>query len=233
MFCKDSRAVVGMSARLSVSVSVGVGVTGPVKDPNCSREETVHVAGGFGPDGLQPPARGESLRKSVTGMGEVGHNPTCTPQSPGAVQVLKAWLQPITFSAEYMICCSLLLSLEVAAAYQTVMEEVRMDSMMAEYKCTIIVFGRLNFFSCCRKNILYCAFLVRDLMFSSHFRSWVMMVPRKWQDSIELTGEPHRMMGTGGAGLFLKSTTISSLFKALSSRLFWLHRITRWPISHL
>ena len=30
-----------------------------IKDPNCRREETVHVAGGFGPDGLQPPARGE------------------------------------------------------------------------------------------------------------------------------------------------------------------------------
>ena len=40
-------------------------------------------------------------------------------------------LQPITFSAVRMIRCSLLLSLAVAAAYQMVMEEVRMDSMMA------------------------------------------------------------------------------------------------------
>ena len=35
-------------------------------------------------------------------------------------------LQPITFSAARKIRCSLLLSLAVAAAYQTVMEEVRM-----------------------------------------------------------------------------------------------------------
>ena len=37
-------------------------------------------------------------------------------------------LQPITFSAVRMICCSLLLSL--AAVYQMVMEEVGMDSMI-------------------------------------------------------------------------------------------------------
>ena len=37
--------------------------------------------------------------------------------------------QPITFSAVRMIRCSLLLSLAVAAAYQMVMEEVRMDSL--------------------------------------------------------------------------------------------------------
>ena len=40
-------------------------------------------------------------------------------------------LQPITFSAVRMIRCSPLLSLAVAAAYQMVMEEERMDSMMA------------------------------------------------------------------------------------------------------
>ena len=44
-------------------------------------------------------------------------------------------LQPITFSAVQMIRCSLLLSLAVAA-YQMVMEQVRMDSMMAVEKCT-------------------------------------------------------------------------------------------------
>ena len=36
---------------------MGVGVPGPVKDPNCRREETVHVAGGFGPNGLLPEGR--------------------------------------------------------------------------------------------------------------------------------------------------------------------------------
>ena len=54
---------------------VGVGVPGPVKDPSYRREETVHV-GGFGPNGPQPLARGESVKKSVTGMGGVSHNPT-------------------------------------------------------------------------------------------------------------------------------------------------------------
>lgn len=39
-------------------------------------------------------------------------------------------LQPITFSAQRMIHCSLPLSLAVATAYQMVMEEVRMDSVM-------------------------------------------------------------------------------------------------------
>ena len=29
--------------------------------------------------------------RSLTGMGGVNHNPTCRPQSPGAVQVLKEW----------------------------------------------------------------------------------------------------------------------------------------------
>ena len=38
--------------------------------------------------------------------------------------------KPIAFSAERIICCSLLLSLAVAAVYQVVMEEVMMDSMI-------------------------------------------------------------------------------------------------------
>ena len=50
-----------------------------------------------------------------------------------------------------MICCSLPLSLAKAAACQMVTEEVRMDSMMAVQKCTIIIFGRLDFFNCRRK----------------------------------------------------------------------------------
>ena len=49
----------------------------------------VSVSEGGGPDGPQPPARGECVKKSVTGMGRVGYNPSCTPQSPGDVQVLK------------------------------------------------------------------------------------------------------------------------------------------------
>ena len=55
--------------------SVGVEAPRLVQDPHCRREETLHVAGGSGSDGPQPPARGESLRKSVTGMRRVGHSP--------------------------------------------------------------------------------------------------------------------------------------------------------------
>ena len=62
------------------------------------------------------PARGDRLKQSVSRVG-------------GSTRV--GTLQPITFSAVRMIHCSLLLSLAVAAAYQMVMEEVRMDSMMA------------------------------------------------------------------------------------------------------
>ena len=40
--------------------------------------------------------------------------------------------QPMAFSADRMICCSLPLSLAVEAANQTVIDEVGMDSMMAE-----------------------------------------------------------------------------------------------------
>lgn len=48
-------------------------------DEACSRgEETVPVSGGFGPDGPQPLARGEGLKETVSGVGGVGHNLTCT-----------------------------------------------------------------------------------------------------------------------------------------------------------
>src|SRR4029434_9324174 len=74
---------------------------------------------------------------------------------PARLRVLDAYrswkdgrLHPITFSAERITRCSLLLSLAVAAAYQTVMEEVRMDSMMQVEKCTIIAFGKIGRASC-------------------------------------------------------------------------------------
>ncbi len=43
-----------------------------------------------------------------------------------------------------------------------------------------------------------------DVMFSSHSRSWVMMVPRKWNDSTVQTRESQRVMGAGVV-LLLKS----------------------------
>ena len=49
-------------------------------------------------------------------------------------------------------------------------------------------FGRLHFFSCRRKYILFCAFLMRELMFSSHLRSWEMMEPRKRKVSTQGDG---------------------------------------------
>ena len=65
-------------------------------------------------------------------MGGVGHNHACRLR---ALELCRSWrdgrLQPITFSAERMIRCSLLLSLAVEAVYQTVMDEVRIDSMIA------------------------------------------------------------------------------------------------------
>src|SRR4029434_466346 len=58
-----------------------------------------------------------------------------------------------------------------------------------------------------------------------------MMVPRKWKDFVVSTGESLRVMGVGGAGFFLKSTTISTVFRASSSRLFWPHQVTRWSMT--
>jgi len=40
-----------------------------------------------------------------------------------------------------------------------------------------------RFFSCRRKYILFWAFLVMELMFSSHLRSWVMVMPRTRNNS--------------------------------------------------
>jgi len=41
------------------------------------------------------------------------------------------------------------------------------------------------------------------------------------------------VMGVAEAEFFLKSTTISTVFRALSSRLFSLHQVARWSASHL
>ena len=121
----------------------------------------------------------------------------------------------------------------VAAACHMVMDEVRMDSVMAVEKFTIIIFGRFNFFSCCRKYIHCWTFLVREPMFSSHFKSWVLKVPRERNDSTVSTGQSHRVVGAGRTWLYPKSTVISIVLKALSSKLLSLQQVTRWLISHL
>ena len=75
---------------------------------------------------------GESVSKSIC-PGREGSNMIFLARLSD-LEACRSWrdgrLQPITFSAWRMIPCSLLLSLTVAAAYQTVMEEVRMDSMI-------------------------------------------------------------------------------------------------------
>ncbi|KAK0149538.1 Otospiralin [Merluccius polli] len=46
-------------------------------------------------------------------------------------------------------------------------------------------------------------------------------------------GESHRVMGVSWTAFFLKSTSISAVFTVLSSKLFSLHQVARWSISHL
>ena len=146
-------------------------------DPNCSREETVHVAAGFGPDGPQPPARGESLKKSVTGMG--GHNPTSTPHSPVAVQVLKGWKvagNHLLSRAYDTLQSALVLSSGSSVADGDGGGEDGLDDGSVE----------VHHHRLWRAELLQLPqeehpLLVTDLMFSSHFGSWVMMVPRKRQ----------------------------------------------------
>lgn len=45
------------------------------------------------------------------------------------------------------------------------------------------VFSRLNYFNYHRKCIRWWALLIRELKYSIHLRSWVMMVPRKQKES--------------------------------------------------
>lgn len=70
-----------------------------------------------------------------------------------------------------------------------VIEEVRINSVMEGEKCTIIVFGRLDFFSCHRKYILCWAFLARELMVSSYLRSRMMKVGVQEADPTVSTGK--------------------------------------------
>ena len=118
-----------------VPVSVGVGVPGLVKDPSCRREETVHVGGGFRPDGPQSPAKGEIVKKPVTGMGGLA---TILPGIEGCSQSpsqQSAWYAAVWF-----------FSLAVAAAYQTMMEEVGGAASFLKSMTISTVFRVLSFF---------------------------------------------------------------------------------------
>lgn len=49
--------------------------------------------------------------------------------------------------------------------------------------------GSLSFFSCYRKYLLFWVFWMKELVANSHWRSWVIVVPRKGKESsIELGG---------------------------------------------
>lgn len=45
-----------------------------------------------------------------------------------------------------------------------------MASVTKKQKCTIT--DRLNVFGCYKKNVLYCAVLMREVILASHCRSW-------------------------------------------------------------
>ncbi len=90
----------------------------------------------------------------------------------------KLFLQPVTFSAERMIRCSL--PLAVAEAYQMVMEEVRMDWWRCRSAPSLTLAGWISSAAAGRAS--------PAVLFWGHLRSWVMMVPRKRKDSTVSTG---------------------------------------------
>ena len=77
------------------------------------------------------------------------------------------------------------------------------------------------------------AFFKRAMIFDSHFKSREMVRPRKRQDSTEATRVSPSMKGVSGAAFLLKSTTIATVFRALSSRLLQLHQLCSHSISCL
>ncbi|MEQ2293351.1 hypothetical protein AMECASPLE_032469 [Ameca splendens] len=117
-------------AYITKTWKVSMGDQGLVNVASCRREEAVFVARGFGPDGPQPPARGESLKLFVFSVGGVSCNFLLASESWRLAVPEEKEVCSQSLSAERMIHFSLPLSL--AAAYQMVMEEVRMDSLMAE-----------------------------------------------------------------------------------------------------
>ena len=58
------------------------------------------MARGFGPDGAQPPARGEGGEQFVSRVAGVGHYLPCPPQGSGGVQVVEGW----QIAANHLLC---------------------------------------------------------------------------------------------------------------------------------
>lgn len=115
-------------------------VSGVMYEFRCSGKEAVPVTSDFGPNGLQ----------GCPGLGDHPQSFLLVSETWKYTYKYKSWsegrLQPITFSEEQKICCSLYLV--EAALYHVVIEEVKME------KCTIRVFDILSFFSWHRKCIL-------------------------------------------------------------------------------
>jgi len=108
------------SASLSTSYSF-TSARESVGDQWGREEEAVLVVWGFGPDGLQPPARGERHKEFMFEVGGGGLT-TILPAGLRVLGACRSWrdgrLQLNIFSAEPMTRCSLPLSLAVAAVYQ-------------------------------------------------------------------------------------------------------------------
>ncbi len=124
---------------------------------------------------------------------------------------------PMIRSAVWTTLRSLLRSDLVAELNQTVIYMQRTDSMMAEQNCFSSSCGRLNFLSWRRKYNLCWAFFTMESMWSSHFRSWEMVVPRNLSDSTAVTVLFMMVRSEGRAGGFLLKSRSSPLFWACSA----------------
>ena len=136
--------------------SVSVGVMNLVNEVSCRLERLileVHLLRGFCPNGPQPPARGECLKKFVSGMGAVDNNLTCRPQGPWGVQVPEGWqiaVDHLLSTANDMLQSALVPGSGSGAPDGDGGSDDGLDD------------GRLNFFNCRGKYILC-------WMFISHF----------------------------------------------------------------
>lgn len=107
------------------------------------------------------------------------------------LEMYRSWregrLQQITFSAEQMTCCSLPLSWQ----WQQHTWLWWRSRTAPEW------LWHVEFLQLLQDIHFLFYFFMRKLMFSSHFRSWKMMVPRKWKDFAMSTGWLHRMIRLG------------------------------------
>ncbi len=181
-------------------------------------EKTILVSGCFCAQWSVAPARGQQYKERVSWVWGVQSDFLSPFPHSGGVKIL------IILSAVLTVRCSLLMSVLVAEPNQTVIEEHRTDSMMAEWNCISSSWGRLNFLSWRRKYSLCWACFTIESMWLSHFRSWEMVVPRNLNDSTAVTVLFMMVSGGRAGGFLLKSTIISTVLRVFSSRLLRLHQ---------